>query len=530
MEDKDKKHHKEDSESGISRRDIIKGLATIPLVGGAVYGAYRKRKYERQLKSNLLTGIGIDSDTSSVGKESAANREQKIRIGIIGFGIRGEQLVRASGFATEEWMDIQEERARNGNDIALKTFLEQDELNIVYNGVCDIFEVESDIALKTVSINGHKAKKYHNWKELVHADDIDAVIIATPDHWHAPMAIEAAKAGKHVYVEKPLTHKIQETYDLIDIVKKTGITLQLGHQFRQTESYGKARDLIRKDVLGPITMVQTNTNRNSPNGAWQYPINEKASPQTIDWELFLGNAPKVPFNKDHFFRWRKYWAYGTGLSGDLLTHDYDAINQILDLGIPKYVTASGGIYFFKDGREVPDVFNVLFVYPDKDMTFQYSASLANEYSRPNVIMGHDASMEVGNTITVYADRRSTRYADRIKDGTIDLELPIVSYTSGSEGLDAITSATERYFASKGLLYTFIDGKRIDVTHLHIADWLDSIRLGKQPKCNIDYGFEEAIAAHMGTLALKLGRKIEWDNDRNFFANVSEEEIIQVFRG
>jgi len=530
MEDTGKNKQTEEQGSGLSRRDVVKGLATIPFVGGAIYGAYRKRKYERQLKSNLLSGIGIDIDPSTAGSESSADRGEQIRLGIIGFGIRGEQLVRASGFATEAWMEVQQERARNGNDIALKTFLEQHDLNIIYNGVCDIFEIESEIALNTVSVNGHKAKKYHDWKELVYADDIDAVIIATPDHWHAPMAIEAAKAGKHVYVEKPLTHKVQETYDLLDIVKKSGISLQLGHQFRQTESYGKASELIRKDVLGPITMVQTNTNRNSPNGAWQYPIHEKASPQTIDWEMFLGNAPKVPFNMDHFFRWRKYWAYGTGLSGDLLTHDYDAINQILNLGIPKYVTASGGIYFFKDGREVPDVFNVLFEYPEKDMTFQYSASLANEYNRPNIIMGHDATMEVGNTITVYADRRSTRYADRIKDGTIDLELPIVSYTSGSEGLDAITSATERYFASKGLLYTFINGKRIDVTHLHIVDWLDCIRAGKQPKCNIDYGFEEAIAAHMGTLALKLGRRIEWDHANNFFGNVTQDEIMEVFRG
>lgn len=530
MEDKDRSNLHEDNNSGVSRRDAIKGLATIPFVGGAVYGAYRKHKHEQRLKSNLLSEIGIDSDSGTSSQAQSSDRNRQIRLGIIGFGIRGEQLVRASGFATEEWLELQNTRARNGNDIALKTFLEQDDLNIVYNGVCDIFDVEAEIASKTVSMDGHQVRKYHDWKDLVYADDIDGVIIATPDHWHAPMAIEAAKAGKHVYVEKPLTHKIQETYDLFDVVKKTGITLQLGHQFRQTESYGKARELIRKNVLGPVTMVQTNTNRNSPNGAWQYPIHEKASPQTIDWEMFLGNAPRVPFNKDHFFRWRKYWAYGTGLSGDLLTHDYDAINQILDLGIPKYVTASGGIYFFKDGREVPDVFNVLFEYPERDLTFQYSATLANEYSRPNVIMGHDATMEVGNTITVYADRRSTRYADRISDGTIDLELPIVSYTSGSEGLDAITSATERYFASKGLLYTFVNGRRIDVTHLHIADWLDSIRAGKQPKCNIDYGFEEAIATHMGTLSLKLGRRIEWDHDRNFFANVSDEEIKQVFRG
>ena len=337
----------------------------------------------------------------SPANQPSVGREQTIRLGIIGFGIRGEQLLRAAGFATEEWLNTMKERARNGNSVALDTFMEQDDLNIVINGVCDIFDIHAEAALNAVNVNGHQARRYDRWEDLVKADDIDGVMIATPDHWHAPMAIEAAKAGKHVYVEKPLTHKMQETYDLFEIVKKSGITFQLGHQFRQTESYDKASELIRKNVLGKVTMVQTNTNRNSPNGAWQYPIHEKASPQTIDWEQFLGNAPQIPFNKDHFFRWRKYWSYGTGLSGDLLTHDYDAMNQVLGLGIPASVSASGGIYFFKDGREVPDVFNVIFEYPEKDLTFQYSATLANEFNRPNVIMGHDATMEVGNTLTVY---------------------------------------------------------------------------------------------------------------------------------
>jgi len=531
MDDRENKNKNEDNSSGISRRDVIKGLATIPAVGGVLYSAYQRRKYERILKSGIFSEIGIGSENNPGQQSNQINRDQQIRLGIIGFGIRGEQLVRAAGFASESWMRTQQERAQaSGNNIALNTFLDQENLNIVFNGVCDIFEIEAERARKTVSLNGHQAKKYSHWKDLVHADDIDAVIIATPDHWHAPMAIEAAKSGKHVYLEKPMTHKMQETYDLYDIVKKTGIVLQLGHQFRQTESYGKAKDLIKKDVLGKITMVQSNTNRNSPNGAWQYPFHPEANQQNIDWQQFLGNAPDIPFNKDHFFRWRKYWAYGTGLSGDLLTHDYDAINQILDLGIPRYVTASGGIYFFKDGREVPDVFNALFEYPDKDLTYQYSATLANEYNRPNIIMGHDASMEVGNTLMVYPDRRSTRYENMINEGRIDLELPLFSYTSGSEGLDAITSATERYFASKGLLYTIKNGKRVDVTHLHIADWLDSIRTDKLPACHIDYGFEEAVAAHMGTLSLKLGRKIEWDQTNNFFANVSWEEVIEVLKG
>jgi len=417
---------------GVSRRDVIKGLATIPVLGGVIYSAYRKMKYDRILRSSIFSEIGVNPESGNSTDYVQPDRSKEIRVGIIGFGIRGEQLTRAAGFATEDWLKTQRERAeKTGNDVTLQTFLGQDNLNIKVNGVCDIFDIRNDIIQKTVSTKDHQAKKYHNWEDLVHADDFDAVIIASPDHWHAPMAIEAARSGKHVYVEKPMTHQIQETYDLYDIVKKSGIKLQLGHQHRQTESYEKARDLIRKNVLGKITLVQTNTNRNSGNGAWQYDIHPDASPKTIDWQRFLGNAPQIPFNLDRFFRWRKYWDYGTGLSGDLLTHDYDAINQILDIGIPKTVMASGGIYYWKDGREVPDVFNVLFEYPEKDMTFQYSATLGNEFDRPNIIMGNDATMELGPTITVFPDPRSTRYEKKIKDGTIDLELPLISYTSGS---------------------------------------------------------------------------------------------------
>ncbi len=522
---------RENESKGISRRDIVKGLATVPVLGGVLYGAYRKLKHDRILRSNILSRIGVNTESEKSTPEAAVDRSKQIRLGIIGFGIRGTQLTRAAGFATEEWLQTEKDRAeKTGNNTALQTFLDQDDLNIVVNGVCDIFTVRNDLAQKTVSNDKHQAKKYHNWEDLVHADDIDAVIIAAPDHWHAPMAMEAARSGKHVYVEKPMTHRVQETYDLYDLVKKTGIKLQLGHQRRETESYNKARDLIRKDALGKVTLIQNNTNRNSPNGAWQYTIDPAASPETIDWERFLGNAPQIPFNKDRFFRWRKYWDYGTGLSGDLMTHEFDAINQIFGMGIPKSLSASGGIYYWKDGREVPDVFNVLFEYPDQDFTFQYSATLGNEFNRPNLIMGHDATMELGNTITLYPDRRSTRYEKYIKNGTIDLEMPMYSYTSGSGNVDAITSATERYFAEKGMLYSYFNGKLIDVTHLHIANWLDCIRGGGEPSCNVDAGFQESISAHMGTLSLKLGKRVEWDHEKNFFANISWDEIKQTMGG
>jgi predicted dehydrogenase len=196
-----------------------------------------------------------------------------------------------------------------------------------------------------------------------------------------------------------MTHNLAETLELYNVAKSSSKIFAVGHQHRQTLSFITAQDVIKKNILGHINMVQANTNRNSDNGAWQYDIHEKANPMTIDWQQFLGNAPQIPFNKEHFFRWRKWWAYGSGLTGDLLVHDYDRINCILKMGIPKYVIASGGIYTHRDGRNVPDVIQVAMEFPeyfngssqqkDKEigMSFLYSATLGNQFDRSTSING-----------------------------------------------------------------------------------------------------------------------------------------------
>ena len=128
-------------------------------------------------------------------------------------------------------------------------------------------------------------------------------------------------------------------------------------------------------------------------------------------------------------------------------------------------------------------------------------------------MGHDGYMELGNTLQLYADPRSTRYRDKIRKGIIDPSLPIFSYIPGKKGVDAVTSATEQYFAGRGLLYTYRDGRRVDTTHLHMAEWIHGIRTGRQPSCNINRGFEEAITAHMSTIAYRENTKVFWDADK-----------------
>jgi predicted dehydrogenase len=473
----------------------------------------------------------LNMSSGSVEYTPYKHEGEKIRVGIIGFGIRGTQLMQAAGFVTPETIQgWKEAAAKDSSNTRYDDFQQQDDLNIEITGVCDLFDVHAENALSaaanieregTGGSMGKKPRRYDNYREMLAANDIDAVIIAAPDHWHAQMVIDAAKAGKHVYSEKGFTRTLDEVYAVRNAVKESGIVYQLGHQGRQTESYIKAREAVDKNLLGKINLIEVCTNRNSPNGAWVYDIHPDANQRTVDWAQFEEPCDeKHPWSPERFFRWRCWWDYGTGLSGDLLTHEFDAINQILGMGIPESVVSSGGVYFYKDPafyvkevREVPDVWQAVMEYPDLDFTLMYSATLANNRDRGKVIMGHDGSMELGSSIQVYACRDSTRYKEKIDSGLIDPSIPIYSYIPGRKDVDSVATATEQYFASRGLLYTYRGGRRMDTTHLHIAEWIEAIREGKQPSCNIDQAFEEGISAAMATIALRENRTVFWDKDK-----------------
>jgi predicted dehydrogenase len=518
------------------RRSLIKGLIGMPFIGAIWGGAIFKKGQDQGIRKEILKELNIEIDTPSPYGTMSGD---PIRIGIVGYGIRGKQLVQALGFLPKaDLQELRDAARANKNDFRYHDFVTQDNLNVRLTGVCDLFDVRAEEAIEAGTTDNNKPKRFRTYQEMVQSPDIDAVVIATPDHHHAPIAIAAAKGGKHVYVEKCLTHHIPETYELYDAIKSTGVVMQLGHQNRQTQSYITAKDIIGKNVLGHVSLVQTNTNRNCDEGAWQYDIHEKASSRNIDWEQFLGHAPKIPFNKEHFFRWRKWWAYGTGLAGDLMTHSFDSVNCILNMGIPKYVTASGGIYTHRDGREVPDVFQVTMEYPnfstgrsqepgkEMGMTFLYSATLGNQYNRGTMLMGHDGMMRLGDTLKITADPVSTRFKDMLKQGIINDEIPIFTYDpSAGSGVDAVTSATAKYFAQKGLLYTYRDGKRVDSTHLHIKEWLSCIRHGGTPSCDIEEGFVEAIAAHMATLSFKTGKRLEWDHQARKIVNLADDQLM-----
>lgn len=509
---------------GLSRRSVLKALVSVPFFGAFFAGYLDKRAVERARREALLEELGV-SESGPAVIENAISRPpgRRLRVGIIGYGGEGEALVRHAGFAHPEWVEEARERNReNPADKELETYLGQADLNIAITAVCDVFDVRAERAVAASSVATRPggapanppARRFARYTDMLESGEVDAVIIATPDHWHAQMTIDAAAAGVHVYCEKCMTRTEEETYRMYDAVRGSDIVFQLGHQNRQSESHLKAREIIDADILGPITLIEATTNRNSPWGAWVWDIHERGNPQTIDWEHFQEHAGnEVPFNLERFFRWRCWYDYGTGLAGDLLSHEYDAINMILGLGIPRSVAASGGIYHFKDGRDVPDVFQAVYEYPDRDLTFMYSATLANGNNRGLVFMGHDASMRVSGALTVAADGGSTRYKDKIESGMIDTSRPMFTYRPGFKGIDAVTSATAEYFASRGLLYTYRGGRRVSAYHLHLAEWFDAIRDGVQPSCDIEQGFQEAITCHMATKAYLEGRTVRWDPAR-----------------
>jgi predicted dehydrogenase len=203
-----------------------------------------------------------------------------------------------------------------------------------------------------------------NYKEILERKDIDAVIVATPDHWHKQVAVDAMHAGKDVYCEKPMIQRLDDGKPVVDAQQKTGRIIQIGSQRVSSVVYEKARQLLAQGAIGTLNMVEAWWDRNSAIGAWQYSIPPDASPANIDWDRFLGRAPKVPFEPVRLFRWRNYRDYGTGVAGDLFVHLFSGMHYVTGAIGPTRVFATGGLRFWKDGRDVPDVMIGLCDYPE----------------------------------------------------------------------------------------------------------------------------------------------------------------------
>jgi len=217
---------------------------------------------------------------------------------------------------------------------------------------------------KAKEVYGQDIFTTRDYREILARPDIDAVIVATPDHWHQIIACDAMRAGKDVYCQKPMVQKVEEGAAVIKAEKETKRILQVGSQRASSILYAKAREVIKQGSIGEVRMVEAYWDRNSPQGAWQYSIPPDATPQTVDWDRFLGHAPKRPFEPIRLFRWRNYQDYGTGVAGDLYVHLFTGIHYVMDSNGPDRIMSTGGLYYWKDGRDVPDLMLGMYDYPD----------------------------------------------------------------------------------------------------------------------------------------------------------------------
>ncbi|MGB7264628.1 MAG: Gfo/Idh/MocA family oxidoreductase [Terracidiphilus sp.] len=347
-----------------------------------------------------------------------------------------------------------------------------------------------------------------DYNEILARKDIDAVLIATPDHWHKHAAIDAMKAGKDVYCEKPMIHLYADGPEMIATAHSTGRILQIGSQRVSSILYAKAKELLASGAIGQLNMVTAHWDRNSAIGAWDYTVPPDASPETCDWPRFLGTAPKIPFNSEHFFQWRKWKAYGSGVAGDLFVHLFSGTHFITGSNGPTRGMATGGLRFWKDGRDVPDVMLGLFDYREGfNLSLRVNFVDGGEESEGLIFTGSEGTMEIsGNAVSVnrvprpkepgYTINTFTEATQKEFLAAYQKEYPVAH----PEGAPA--AGFEKYVAPAGY----------NDSYDHFKNFFNSVRTRKQPVEDATFGFRAAGAALLSNLSMERGAIVGWDPD------------------
>jgi predicted dehydrogenase len=347
-----------------------------------------------------------------------------------------------------------------------------------------------------------------DYREILARKDIDAVIIATPDHWHKQAAVDAMKAGKHVYCEKPMIHLYADGPEMIETARSTGRILQIGSQRVSSVVYAKAKELLASGVIGQLNMVTARWDRNSSMGAWNYTVPPDASPETCDWPRFLGTAPHIPFSAEQFFQWRKWKAYGSGVAGDLFVHLFSGTHFITGSHGPTRGMATGGLRFWNDGRDVPDVMLGLFDYREGfNLSLHVNFVNGGEENEGIVLTGSEGTIEIaGNSVSVNRVPRETEPGLMIGTFTNAVQKTIREEYARKYPRTHPESATavgyEKYVAPNGYSDSYD----------HFKNFFKSVRTRKAPVEDATFGYRAAGAALLSNLSIDRGAVVGWDPD------------------
>jgi len=336
--------------------------------------------------------------------------------------------------------------------------------------------------------------------------DVDAVLIGTADHWHKQAAVDAMNAGKDVYLEKPMIHTYDDGPEIIATARKTKRILQVGSQRVSSMLYQKAKELVAAGSIGQITAISAWWDRNSALGAFDYSIPPDASTETIDWTRFLGTAPKIPFNPEHFFQWRKWKAYGTGVAGDLFVHLFSGTHFVTGSRGPTRATAAGVKRLWKDGRDVPDVLLGLFDYPEGfNLALRVNFVSGGPESEGFVFSGTEGRLEIGGDgVAVTREPREKEPGLLIESFAQATQKRMLEEYRQKYPLEHPAGPAfaqyEKYVAPRGYKDSYD----------HLRNFFVAVR-SRQPVVEDPvFGYRAAGAALLSNLSYERGRVVHWN--------------------
>ncbi len=440
-------------DNSMNRRQFLRKTA---LAAAAASAASAPRKTAAQI--NNAAGVSL----------------RQVNLGFIGIGIRGTQLMEAaSGIA-----------------------------GVQVRAAADCYKGHLDRAAELITPPPAVTGDY---TEILARPDIDAIVIATPDHWHLRILQEALAAGKHVYVEKPMTHAWEEGEAFISAVEKSGKVVQVGSQYMSMAGAKRAAEIIKSGRLGQIALVEGRIHRNAPTGAWYYPIPPDASPSTVDFKRFLGPAPAREFDLRRFFQWRLFWDYSGGLPTDLFTHLITATHQLMGVQEPDTVFAFADVYHWKNYREVPDQMTAMARYAE-GFVLRLTSTAFNGHPGPLLTFyGSEGTMEYdGDSFKLFHEPRSESFGYSTHSwpkATTARFRDLMNLNDRLVPLDAPDAADPVEYRSPG---------EEDSTRAHMRNWIEAIRTGGKPIEDVRFGHHAALVGHMCNLSFKAGKPARWN--------------------
>lgn len=430
----------------------------------------KRRKFLKQLAVGSAGSLGIARSLATEGSLILRQPKLKfspndtIQLGVIGYGIMGEADATTAARIP----------------------------GVVITAVCDLYAGRLEKARETW---GSEIFTTRDYRELIARNDVDAVIIATSDHWHKQISIDALMNGKPAYCEKPMVHSVEEGAAVIEAQQKSGLTYEVGSQGMSSVGNAKAKQLLKDGAIGQLVYAEGFWARNSPWGAWQYEIPGDASEETVDWDTFVSNTTQRPWDPLRFFRWRNYKDYGTGVTGDLFVHLFSSLHFVTGAIGPNKIQATGGLRFWKDGREVPDVMLGMFDYPETNQHPAFNLSLRVNFvdgTRDETyfrLVGSRGSMDVGWREVVLKTYDS-----------YDPEAALPGSEGSIEGIKPLMSSQ-----------TFKAEADYEGAHYHhFSNFFEGVREKKQVTEDAVFGFRAAAPALLCNDSYYQKEIIEWD--------------------